>query len=203
MWQSKVTADSAVQGCLRGSGELQTYRILKRAVGSFGLDTALLKDGNIPDMKPGSKLLIHCKGPHYRVKGTPDRLSTLLRIEKNSVAAALKTCIPVSARLSNNLTKNLGGLPRSGEWQEVYLKEAKTASYQIFSDSHAAHHLIAFQTVQPLRLEQHSQTEVQSRRLITTFTMNCHTGQPDMDRLFTPDCTHERLCSQMTRGEIK
>jgi len=49
MWQSKVTADSEAQGGLRGSGEPQTYRILKRAVGSFGLYTALLKDGNIPD----------------------------------------------------------------------------------------------------------------------------------------------------------
>jgi hypothetical protein len=49
MWQSKVTADSEMQGGLRGSGEPQTYRILKRAAGSFGLYTALLKDGNIPD----------------------------------------------------------------------------------------------------------------------------------------------------------
>ena len=56
------------------------------------------------------------------VKGTPDRLSTLLRIEKNGVTATLKTCIRVSARLSNNLAKNLRGLPRPREWQEVYIK---------------------------------------------------------------------------------
>ena len=44
-----VTADSVAQGGLRVSGEPLTYRIAKRAVGSFGLDKALLKDGNIPD----------------------------------------------------------------------------------------------------------------------------------------------------------